>query len=67
VCKRDSIIEKQLPELLGNVANIFHILPFNATHLINPFLYSRISANHDKKGEISANGEILIKWIVSLL
>ena len=30
-------------------ANVFHIpLPFFAIQMINPFLYSRNSANHDK-------------------
>ena len=37
-----------------------------ATQIINPFLNSRISDNHDKVGELSANSEILIKEIVYL-
>ena len=34
---------------------------------LNPFLKSRISDNHDKVDGLSANFEILIKVIVSLL
>ena len=41
-------------------------LPFYATQLISLFLKSRISANHDKVNELSINGDILIKGIVSL-
>ena len=40
-------------------------LPFYATQIINPLLNSRISANHNKVDEFSANGVIFIK-IVSL-
>ena len=40
--------------------------PFYATQIINPFHNSRILANHDKVDGLSANGEILIKEIVSL-
>ena len=42
-------------------------LPFYAAEIINPFLNSRIFANHDKAEILSANSEILIKGIVSLL
>ena len=41
--------------------------PFYATQIINPFLTSRISANHDKVDGLLANGAILIEGIVSLL
>ena len=44
-----------------------HFLPFYATQIIKPFLNSMISANHDKVKELSANGEMFIKGIVSLL
>ena len=37
------------------------------TQIVNPFVISRISANHDKVGGLSANGEILIMGIVSPL
>ena len=40
---------------------------FLATEIINPFLDSMISANHDKVEAHSANGKILIKRIVALL
>ena len=42
-------------------------LSFHATQIITPFLNSSISAIHDKVKGLSANGEILIKVIVSLL
>ena len=45
-----------------HAANVFHTpLPFYATQIIDSFLNSMISAHHDKVGEHSANGEILIK------
>jgi len=37
------------------------------THIINPFLNSMISANHGKVDGLSANGEIPVKGIGSLL
>ena len=40
---------------------------FYATLMVNPILNSRIIANYDKVDEISANKNILIKMIVSLL
>ena len=50
-----------------NTVNVFHIpLSLYATQINNPFLNSRISANHYKVDELSANGELLIKGIVSL-
>ena len=42
-------------------------LLFIATEIINPFLDSMISANHDKVEEHSAISKILIKWVVALL
>ena len=42
-------------------------LPVYATQIINAFLSSRISAIHDKVQGLSANNEILIKGVVSLL
>ena len=50
---------------LWNTANVFYT-PFYETQIINPFLNSMISANLDKVDGLSANGEILIKRIVSL-
>ena len=48
--------------------NVFQTpLPFYATQIINPFLNSRISANHDKVEGHSAKGEILIKEIDTIL
>ena len=41
--------------------------PFYATQIINPFINSKISTNHDKIDGLSANCEILIREIVSLL
>ena len=45
----------------------FTPLPFYASKIINPFLNSRILANHDKVDGLSTNGEILIKGSVYLL
>jgi len=42
-------------------------LACHLSQIINSFLNSRISANHDKVDGLSANGEILIKEFVSLL
>ena len=42
-------------------------LPFYVTQIITNFLNSRILANQDKVEGYSANCEILIKGIVSLL
>ena len=63
--KRDFIVEKYLHVVLWNISNI--PLPFYATQIINIFLNSSITANHDKVDWLSANGEIFIKGIVSLL
>ena len=41
-------------------------ITFNATQIINPFINSRISANYDNVEGLLANGEIIIKGIVSL-
>ena len=41
--------------------------PFPAAQKINPFLNLIISANHNKVDGLSANGEIYVKGIVSLL
>ena len=35
-------------------------LSFYATQIVNPFINTRISANHDKVDELSANGVILV-------
>ena len=45
---------------------LFHPLPFSVTQIINPFLTSRISANHDK-GFILANRGILMPVNVPLV
>jgi len=45
--------------------NVFHAVP--ATQVNSPFLNSRTLANNDKVERLSANLEILIKGIVSLL
>ena len=43
------MIEKQLLHLIMKYTHcLSHPLPFYATQRINPFLNSRISANHDK-------------------
>ena len=42
------------------------VIPVYATQIITPFLNSIISAKHDKVYRLSANGEILLKGIVSL-
>ena len=53
---------------LWNTANAFHTpLPFYATHVINPFLNSGISANHDEIEGNSVNREIFIKGYWTLL
>ena len=41
-------------------------ITFNVTQIIDPFINSRISANHDNVEGLLANGEIITKWIVSL-
>ena len=47
--------------------NVFHrSLPFYITKIIALF-NSRISANHDNVDQLSTNGKILIKGVVSLL
>ena len=43
------------------------IKPIYATKIINPFVNSMISANHEKRGGIPANLEILIPLIVPLV
>jgi hypothetical protein len=67
--QRDFTIEKQLPRfIMKKKANVFHTpLPFFATQITITFLNSRISANNDKVEGLSANREICIKVIVSLL
>ena len=42
-------------------------ITFYEAQIINFYLNSMISPNHDKVDGISANCEILIKWIDSLL
>ena len=62
------IIEKQLPLwIIKYIKCLIYPLPFYAIQIINPFLNSRISLNHDKVVRLSANGEIIRKEIVSLL
>ena len=62
---RDFIIEKQLQHCIMEYTKCLSSIPFyNATQIINPFLNSRISANHDKVQGYSAIGEILIKGVV---
>ena len=65
----DSTIEKQLPRRIMKCSKcLAYPLLFYATHIPTHFLDSRISANHDKEDDgLSANGEIRIKEIVSLL
>jgi hypothetical protein len=41
-------------------------LPFYEVQMITPFLYSSTLANHDKVEGLLANGEILIKGIISI-
>ena len=42
-------------------------LPFYATHINEPFLNSMISTNHDIVKGHSANGEIIIKGIETIV
>ena len=47
--KRYSIIDKQIARHFCKTVNVFQTpLPFYATHMINPFPNSRISAKYDK-------------------
>ena len=50
-----------------NQMSFIPLLPFYATKIDDPFLNSRISANHDKVEGLLANYKILIKGIVCLL
>ena len=55
------MLEKQLPRRIMKYINCLSYPPsLYATHIINPFLNSRISTNYDKMIGLSANGEILI-------
>ena len=65
--KRYFLIDKQIARQFVYYSEILSNLPFYATQIINHFLNSRISANLDKVDALSANGETLIKGIVSLL
>ena len=56
------MIEKQL-----TLNELYTPLLFYTTQMINPFINSRSSANHDEVERLSANGKIFIKGIVSLL
>ena len=48
--KRYSIIDQQIAHIFCTTVNVGTTrLPFYATQIINPFLKSRISANHDKE------------------
>ena len=51
---------------LWNKSNVSQI-PFYAPKIVHPFITSILSDNHEKAEELSANGEILIMVIVSLL
>ena len=45
----DFTIGKQFPlRIMKYIKCLFYSLPFYAIQMINPFLDSRISANHDK-------------------
>ena len=63
--KRDCIIEKHLPHwIIKYIKCLSYPLPFYTTQKINPFLNSRISANHEKchntfKGDCFSNVESL--------
>jgi hypothetical protein len=66
--KRDSIIEKQLPHWFMKYTKCLKCpLPFSAAQLINPFLNPNIPANYDEEERLSANGEMPINRILSLL
>ena len=59
------ITEKHFPRL---IINYNKCLSFYATKIMNHFVNSRISTNHDKEERLSANsGEIRIQGIVSLM
>ena len=52
---------------MKNTKWLSYQLPFYAAQKVNPFLNSINKANHDKVERLSANGEIIITGIVSLL
>ena len=66
------IIEKKLLCQIIKYTKFLSYLPlpfslsFLGTQIINPLLISSISPNHDKVDYFRANGEILMKGIVSL-
>ena len=62
------MIEYQLPRRIMKYSKCLSSpLPLHPTQIIYPFLNSRIISNHDKVDGLSANREIFIKEIVSLL
>ena len=61
------IIDQQIECYFVQYSECLSSPTYYATRIINPFLKSRISGNHDKKDELSANDKILIKGIVFLL
>ena len=67
----DFIIEEQMHGILcNNTANNFQTtlpLPFYATQILIPFLNLMISANHENRGGILVDRDILIHLIVSLV
>ena len=63
ICNRETIAALNY-EIHQIIHTPFH---FHATQIINPFINSKISANHDKIERLSANGETLMKKIVFLL
>ena len=70
-CNRIIIKEYQLPRGIMNNRNFLFISTFLSCNLgnlvINPFFNSKISAKHDKVERLSANGEILITGIGTIL
>ena len=50
-----------------NYKKCLSYLPFHLSQIIYPFLNSSISSNHNRVERLSANGEIFIKGIASLL
>ena len=65
--KKRSYHRKIIAALNYEIQQMSFIPPFPSTQIISPVNNSRISANHDKVEILSANCEILIEGVVSLL
>ena len=65
--KRYIILDQQLAQHFVKCSECLANPPCYATQIINPFLKSRSSANHKKKGRILANRGICIPLNVPLV